>query len=185
MTEKIWQIYVPNLQFPHNTSSPIVLPFEPAFKTTALHTPLPPVIPQTGLQHTCTCRGSHFCTTLFLCNDLLSSNCWKPARDSLCPPQKTVLGKRKAYAEGHSPNIIWESSSLTLTCSSLAPTSVNQLPRSTSTSAQVAQKMRTGWKWKHMSPGATCSSSPNLYWKQPRGQDQPAFSSISLQTAAH
>lgn len=67
---------------------------------------------------------------------------------------------------------------------SLAPTRVNQLPRSTSTPAQVAQKMKTGWKWKHMSPGATCSSSPNLYWKQPRGQDQPAFSPMSLQTAA-
>lgn len=79
MTEKIWLIYVPNLQFPHNTSSPVVLPFEPAFKTTALHTLLPPVIPQTGLQHICTCWGSHFCTTLFLCNDLLSSKNWKPA----------------------------------------------------------------------------------------------------------
>lgn len=101
-----------------------------------------------------------------------------------CTSQKPPLGKRKAHAEGYSPNTSDSLISKTLTYPSLAPTRVNQLPRSTSTPAQVAQKMRTGWKWKHMSPGATCSSSPNLYWKQPRGQDQPAFSPISLQTAA-
>lgn len=129
---------------------PFVLPFEPAFKTTALHTPI-------GTCHPTVRPAAH----LHLLRESFLYQC---SSAMTCSPHRTENPPRIpcACAEGTLESLI-SSALKALTCPSLIPTRVNKLPRSTSTPAQVAQKMRT-----QAERGDTCPQEPPVPLPQNR-----------------